>query len=284
MAIEPLVGALVLLAALLHASWNALLKSGGDPLTRLVLVNVSGALCMLPLLAWVDFPDPASWPWLIGSVLVHQAYYLFLILGYRDGDLSLVYPIARGIAPLLVALGAWLVAGERLSIQGMLAVVLVSLAILSLAGERRQGIRPQRSVIYALCTGATIAVYTVLDGMGGRLSGDVLGYIVWLFLLEGGLILIVMLALRGRRLLVDMWRQRGAGMLGGLFSAIAYGLVIWAMSRTPMTYVSALRETSVIAAAVIGTWLLREPFGRRRIGAAVTVVGGVVLLQLSRAA
>lgn len=284
MAIEPLVGALVLLAALLHASWNALLKSGGDPLTRLVLVNASGALCMLPLLAWVDFPDPASWPWLIGSVLVHQAYYLFLILGYRDGDLSLVYPIARGIAPLLVALGAWLVAGERLSIQGMLAVVLVSLAILSLAGERRQGIRPQRSVVYALCTGATIAVYTVLDGMGGRLSGDVLGYIVWLFLLEGGLILIVMLALRGRRLLIDMWRHRHAGMLGGLFSAIAYGLVIWAMSHTPMTYVSALRETSVIAAAIIGTWLLREPFGRRRIGAAVTVVAGVVLLQLSRAA
>lgn len=279
---EPLVFALVLLAALLHASWNALVKGGGDPLIRLLLVNGGAGLCVLPLLILVAWPAPASWPYLLGSVAVHQGYYLFLVRGYRYGDLSLVYPIARGVAPLLVAVGAWLAAGERLSVQGMLAIALISLAIFSLAGERRRGLRLERSAVYALCTGATIAAYTVLDGMGGRLAGDVFGYIAWLFVLEGAVIGLIVVGLRRGRLLADVRENWRGGLLGGAFAAGAYGLVIWAMSRAPMTYVSALRETSVIFAALIGTRLLREPFGLRRVIAATVVVLGVMLLQFSR--
>lgn len=279
---SPQVLALLLLAALLHASWNALVKGGGDALTRLTLVNASAALVTLPLLGYVTPPAPASWPWLLGSMAVHQLYYLFLILAYRAGDLSQVYPIARGMAPLLVALGGWLVAGERLGHQGLLAISLISLAIFSLTGERRRGLRLERAAVYALCTGVGIAAYTVLDGMGGRRAGTVLGYIVWLFVLEGLPLTGAMLWWRGRRLLADSRCHWRSGLLGGVCAVAAYGIVIWAMTQAPLSYVSALRETSVIVAALLGSRWLREPFGRRRIGAAAVVALGVVLLELSR--
>lgn len=274
----PLVLALVLLAAILHASWNALVK-GGDVVTRLVLVNLSAALFTLPLILWVPAPAPASWPWLAGSVSVHQIYYLFLILAYGAGDLSQVYPIARGTAPLLVALGGWLVAGEQLDRQGLLAVGLISLAIVSLAWERHGGRRPKRAALYALCNGVVIACYMVLDGMGGRRAGDVYGYVAWLFVLEGLLVGAAALLIRGRRLLADCGSHWRASLAGGAFSATAYGIVIWAMTQVPLGYVSALRETSVVAAALLGSRWLREPFGRRRLLAASAVVLGVLLLE-----
>lgn len=279
---EPLVFALVLLAALLHAGWNALIKGGKDPVSRLVMVHLCAALVLLPLLPFTAVPDPASWPYLLASVVVHQFYYLFLILGYRHGDLSVVYPIARGAAPLLVALGAWVVAGETLSGLSLLAVVLISVAVLGLAGERSRGRRIERSAVYALCTGLSIAVYTVLDGLGGRAAGDVLGYIVWLFLLDGLVLTTLVAGRQGARFWVTLRGQWLWGGIGGLCAATAYGVVIWAMSRAPMAYVSALRETSVILAALLGMWLLREPASWQRAGSAVLVVIGVAALQLGR--
>ncbi len=275
----PRVFALVLLAALLHASWNALVKSGGDVVTRLVLVNTSAALMALPLLLFVPPPAVASWPWMAGSVTVHQVYYLCLIMAYSAGDLSQVYPIARGLAPLLVVVGSWLLAGEQLDYQGLAAIGLISLAIFSLAWEGRRGYGSRPAVLYALCTGVGIAAYTVLDGLGGRRAGNVFGYIAWLFVLEGVLIGVLMLLLRGRRLLADGRRHWRAGAAGGAFAASAYGLAIWAMTKAPLGYVSALRETSVIAAALIGSRWLHEPFGRRRMVAAGVVTLGVLLLE-----
>ena len=280
---EPLVLGLVLTAAVLHASWNALVKIGGDALVRLGLVNATAALCALPLLPFVEVPAPESWPYLIGSTIIHQFYYLFLILSYREGDLSHVYPIARGSAPFLVALGALIFAGETLNAQGMLAVAIICSAILSLAftGNWRHGVK--KPVLFALCTGITIAAYTICDGLGGRSSGDVFGYIAYLFVLDAIPIILITWYLR-RYILVATLRQSWLpGLLGGAFAIGAYGLVIWAMSLTPMTYVSALRETSVIIAALIGTRLLKEPFGAQRVAAATLVAGGVVLLQLSKA-
>jgi drug/metabolite transporter (DMT)-like permease len=266
---DPLVLSLVLAAALLHASWNALVKAGGDPFVRLAVVNTVGGLCALPLLLLVALPAPASWPYLFGSVVVHQAYNLTLGYGYRFGDLSHVYPIARGIAPPLVAFAAWAFAGESLGPLGLLAVLVISGGIVSLAlaGDGRLvAIRP---LALALATGMTIAAYTLFDGLGGRVAGEVLGYIAWLFVIDAVPFSVVV-----------AWRYRRR--LGPL-SVVAYGLVIWAMSLTPLAAVSALRETSVIIAALIGTRLLREPLGTRRVLAAGLVAAGIVLLQVSRA-
>jgi drug/metabolite transporter (DMT)-like permease len=271
--------ALVLLAALLHASWNAVVKAGGDPFVRLAVLNVAAGLCALPLLLVASPPAAASWPYLLGSVAIHLVYNTTLAYGYRLGDLSHVYPIARGIAPPLVALGAWLFAGEYLGAIGILAIVLISGAVASLAFTARWRLGPLAPLGLALATGLGIAGYTICDGLGGRAAGDVVGYIAWLFVIDAvpfGLVV----AIWRRHDLAEALRASGAApVLGGALSLGAYGLVIWAMSRAPMAGVSALRETSVIMAALIGTRLLREPLGTRRVVAASIVALGVVLLK-----
>jgi drug/metabolite transporter (DMT)-like permease len=271
--------ALVLLAAALHASWNALVKIRGDPFVRLAVLNLVSGLCALPLLLVVTPPAVASWPYLGGSAIIHLAYYVTLAYGYRVGDLSHVYPIARGIAPPLVALGAWLMAGENPGPVGVLAILVISGAIASLAFTGGWQLGPLAPVWYALATGFSIAAYTICDGLGGRAAGDVLGYIAWLFVIDAapfGLIV----AIRRRHDLAHQLRLSWpASVLGGVLALGAYGLVIWAMTLAPMASVSALRETSVVMAALIGTRLLREPFGRRRVVAAGIVALGVVLLE-----
>jgi drug/metabolite transporter (DMT)-like permease len=281
---DPIVLSLVLAAALLHATWNALVKSGGDPFVRLAVVNAVGGLCTLPLLFLVAPPAPPSWPYLIGSVVVHHAYYLALGYGYRFGDLSHVYPIARGIAPPLVAIAAWAVAGEGLGLLGLLAILIISGGIISLAFTHDGRLVALKPLAFGLITGLTIAAYTLFDGFGGRASSNVLGYIAWLFVISSVPFSIIVAYRYRDRLgpaLASSWRPAA---LGGALSVIAYGLVIWAMTLTPMAAVSALRETSVIIAALIGTRVLREPFGTRRVLAASAVAVGVILLQVSRAA
>jgi len=281
--VDPLVLGLVLAAALLHASWNALVKAGGDPFVRLAVVNAVGGLCAVPLLFLAALPAPASWPYLFGSVVVHHAYYLALGYGYRFGDLSHVYPIARGIAPPLVAFAAWAFAGESVRPLGLLAILVISGGIVSLAFTDDGRLVAIRPLALGLTTGITIAGYTLFDGLGGRAAGDVLAYIAWLFVIDAVPFSVIVAFRYRRRLgpaLAACWRPAA---FGGVLSVIAYGLVIWAMSLTPLAAVSALRETSVIIAALIGTRLLREPFGTRRVLAAGLVAAGVVLLQVSRA-
>ena len=279
---DPIVLALVLAAAVLHASWNALIKSGGDPWVRLALANGVGTACAAAMVPFVDVPEAAAWPFILGSVAVHQVYFAFVALQYRFGDLSHVYPSSRGAAPLLVAVAAYVFAGETLSPTGMAAVAVICAAILSLTFDRGWRIAPGKGTFYALGTSLTIAVYTLIDGLGGRSTANVADYVVYMFLLNAlpfGLLVMYM----RRHALVPTFRLHWkTGAFGGVLSYAAYGLVIWAMSSTPMTYVSALRETSVILAALIGTRMLKEPFGARRIAAACGVAAGVVLLQISR--
>jgi drug/metabolite transporter (DMT)-like permease len=280
---DPVIFALVLGAALLHACWNALVKTGGDPFVRLAVVNLTGGLCALPFLGVVAVPAVASWPYLLGSVVIHHAYYLALAYGYRFGDLSHVYPIARGIAPPLVAVVAWVFAGESPGALGLVAILVISGGILSLAFGDDGRLASLKPVGFALATGVTIAAYTLCDGLGGRTAGDVLGYIAWLFVIDAvPFSLVVALRYRARlsEALARAWRPAA---LGGVLSVVAYGVVIWALTRAPMAQVSALRETSVIMAALIGTRLLRERFGTRRVVAASLVAAGVVLLQIGRA-
>ncbi len=281
---DPIVFLLVAGAALAHACWNALVKVGGDPWVRLALVNAVCGLCAAALLPFVDPPEPASWPYLIGSVVVHHAYCVFLVLGYRVGDLSQIYPIARGVAPLLVAVGAFAFAGERLTTAGGLAVATISAGILSLAFTGRRRADGGKAIAFALATGVSIAGYTIFDGLGGRAAGDVFGYILYLFVIDAVPFGILVVALRRRALWAALRTEWKAGTVAGGLSFAAYAVVIWAMSLAPMTHVSALRETSVILAALIGSRLLREPFGGRRLFAAGLVASGVVLLQFSQPA
>ena len=288
MALDTGVLLLVLLAAVLHASWNALVKAGEDKLVMQTLViSVHGFLAM-PVLVFLPLPDPASWPYLAASALIHFVYYAGVIGAYRHGDLSQVYPIARGSAPALVALGAWVVAGEALSAWELLGVFTVSLGIVSLTGLPRRrnregpeedGARETKAIAFALLTGATIASYSLIDGLGVRESGSALSYILWLFALEA-IPLTAFAVWRRRGRVVEAFRPHlMAGTIGSLLSGLAYGIVIWAMSVAPMAHVVALRETSVLIAALIGTRLLSEPFGRRRIAAAGVVAAGAILLE-----
>ncbi|MAF96943.1 MAG: EamA family transporter [Rhodospirillaceae bacterium] len=279
---DPLVLTLVLTAAVLHASWNALVKSGGDPWVRLALAKGVGVVCAAVLLPFVEAPNAEAWPFILGSAAVHQVYFVCVALQYRFGDLSHVYPISRGTAPILVAAAAFIFADETLSPAGAAAVIVICAAIISLTFESRWRTGEGKGVFFALCTSVTIAVYTVIDGLGGRTADDVFAYIVYLFLIDGipfGLLVIFM---RRRVLGPSLTAHWKTGVIGGVLAFLAYGLVIWAMTLTPMTYISALRETSVILAALIGAIMLGEPFGRRRVTAAAAVAFGVVLLQFSQ--
>lgn len=235
-----------------------------------------GALPLLPL------PAAASWPFLIASVLLHQAYFTTLLLAYRFGDLSQVYPIARGAAPLLVALAAWLIAGEALSAAQVTGLVIVSGGLISLAwrGRADPPVAPG-AVGFALLTSVSIGLYSICDGLGVRRAGDELAYIAWLFVLSGVPILAFTCWRRRGRLIVLLRDHGKVGLGAGQVTALAYGLVIWALGQAPMALVVTLRETGVIFAAAIGALVLKEPFGPRRIAAAAVIVAGAALLHLA---
>jgi drug/metabolite transporter (DMT)-like permease len=281
MKLAPDVAALVLLSALLHATWNAILKSDEDHLLSFALVAGVGSLIGFAALPWVAAPARAAWPYLALSVAVHNTYYVLLLRSYAHGDLSHVYPIARGLAPLVVAGLSSALAGERLSDVEAAGVALVSAGIAGLAlGGGVPRARERLTLAYALATGLAIATYTVTDGLGARRSGDPLGYIMWLNALEGPAIVLVAVARRGRTVLPYLRRRwwRGAG--GGLIATLGYALAIWALSVAGMAHVAALRESSALFAAIIGATVLREPFGARRIAAAALVVAGLVAMNL----
>lgn len=274
--------ALVLLAAVLHATWNAFVKAGADRLAVLTLAMAAPApLCALAL-PFVPLPNVASWPYLLASIIIHTSYYACLLFAYRHGDLSQVYPVARGTAPVLVAFGAWIMAGEVLRPRELAGVLIVSTGIMSLAWRRGGATRDGEfaAIGFALLTSLNIGLYSVTDGLGVRNAGTAIGYILWMFALEGLPLLAFTLWVRRGRIRASFAPSLKAGIGGALISSLAYGIVIWAMSVAPMAHVVALRETSVIMAAAIGALVLKEPFGGRRIAAAAVVAAGAVLLQI----
>ncbi len=280
MALDIGVFFLVLLAAVLHATWNALVKAGTDRLVTIAIVMVTASVPALFALPFLPFPAAAAWPYLIASVAIHLVYFLALVYAYEHGDLSQVYPIARGTAPMLVALGAWLLAGEALSPYEIAGVLVVSAGIISLAWRR--GIRPPqetKAIGFALLTALTIGTYSVSDGLGVRAAGNAFSYIAWLFFVSGIPIFLIALWRRRGRLRAAFGPALGPGIGGGLVAGTAYGFVIWAMSVAPMAHIVALRETSVLIAAGIGTLVLKEPFGKHRIAAAAVIASGAALLN-----
>ena len=276
--------ALVLLAALLHASWNAILKASTDRLTTTGVMNLTGLLVGLALLPFVASPARASWIFLFLSATIHFGYYAFLLGSYRFGDLSQVYPLARGAAPLIVAfLSPWLV-GERLEPVQLAGVVLLCVGILSLAFNRLElrGLFEWKPVTMALGTGVTIAAYTMADGLGVRHSGAPAGYIAWLFIVDGMAMAAIAAYVRGKNFMPALRASWVPAALCGVLAMLAYGIVIWCYSLGAIAPIAALRETSVVMAAAIGALILHEPFGRWRILAASLCAGGIIAINLGQ--
>ena len=270
--------AAVLLAALLHALWNSFVKAGRDRLASIAVISATGGVLSVPVAALAPWPAAACLPFLVASVLTHLAYYFFLINAYRFGDLSRVYPLARGLAPPLVAVGAALVAGEWLQVREVAGVVLVSCGIASLV-VGADSTDDRRSLWFAGATGAMIAVYTIIDGLGARRAGAALSYIAWMNVFESTSLLVAARVWRGARIWAALRADLPRTVVAGVMATVGYGIVIYAMSRGAMAHVSALRETSVILAALIGTLVLGESSALARVAAAVVVAAGVIVMN-----
>jgi drug/metabolite transporter (DMT)-like permease len=268
----------VLAAAVTHATWNAIAHGIKDQTLAFALIGVGGIAVGIPLVIVAAMPRGDCWPYLLASVAIHVFYNLLLMQCYRLGEFSQVYPLARGTSPLVVTFLAAIFVHEHLAFGQVAGVLVVSagLAVLVLAG-RRPG---HAAFAAAIGTGLTIAGYTTVDGVGVRLSASPVGYIGWLMVLES--LCVPMFALARRRDVVLKQRPRIllAGLAAGALSVLAYGLVLWAQTRGALAPIAALRETSVIFGAIIGTLIFREPFGRTRIAATVLVAAGIVLLNV----
>jgi len=287
--VEPLIVGLLLLAALMHASWNAILKSDeSDRLATFGVIMTTGTvmgLCAVPFLPWID---PAAWKYLVSSVLIHVLYYTFLLKAYSYGDLSHTYPIARGLGPLLVALVSGRFIGEHLRTQDIVGVLLLSFGLVSLAMPLRNvvprpGSRHGLATLFAVLTGITIAAYIIADGLGVRSAGPAfehrLSYIAWLCVVEGPWLLVLAIVIRPKSVWTHLRRTWWRGVMGGVIANVGYGIAIYALVLGPMAHVAALRETSVLFGALMGTLLLGEPFGVRRVAAAFVIVVGLVLMN-----
>jgi len=271
----------VLGAGLLHAGWNALLKSarGGDPLLDTATVVAGSGIWALVAIPAVGVPDTASWIFLAMSVAIHWAYYITLAHAYRTGDLSFAYPLMRGTAPLIATLLSIVVLREFPSPQVALGIVLICAGIVGIAFVGRNP-HPRAAVLFALANAAIIALYTLVDGAGARASGRAASYAVWLTFLEAVPFLCWIRWRRGRAAIAYVARSWRRGLLGGAASLGAYAIVLWAMTRAPIAAVAALRETSVLFAALIGALWLKEGFGWPRLAGAASVVAGVAALKL----
>lgn len=273
----------VLGAALLHATWNALLKRRGEPLLATVLVVAGSGLVALVLLPFLAPPAPASWGFIAASSAVHVLYFRLLVESYRAGQVSHAYPLMRGCPPLLVALVDGPLTGDRLSAGQWCAVLLICGGVLGQWFAARGTAAPgaRRTTVFALLTAGVIAAYTLIDGQGVRRSGAPAAYTLWIFLLTGAW--------------VGAWTARGrvgalvafaranplVAPLGGLASVGSYGIALWAMTRAPVAAVAALRETSILFATAIAATVLREPVGRARLAAVALIACGAVAMRLA---
>jgi len=267
---------LVLFAALLHASWNALLRGGADRLWSMTMMCVAIAIVCAVAALFLSPPAPESWGYALLSALLHVGYNLFLVRSYRVGDLGQIYPISRGSSPALITLGAALFAGETITPGELLGIGLVSGGIMSLAFRGRSLSVP--SLPYALGTGCFIAAYSVVDGIGARLSGAPLAYTIWMSALWGVLMPLVYIGLRDARSLFSVRPGMLTAVVGGLVSLLAYAIVIYAMNEAPLGAVSALRETSVLFAALLGYLFLGEKLTVRRMLACVVIASGAIII------
>lgn len=279
----PFVTAAVLLAAFCHAGWNAMIRGGGDKLTGMALLVTGSGIMAMPFLPFVPFPSAAAWPWLSLSVAIHVGYNGFLALSYTHGELSRAYPILRGLAPLMTLGVSLALLGEEVDALEAFGIVVLAGGIIVLAFESgwRAVLASPRGLLFALATSVCITGYTFTDGLGARAAGSVPSYVLWLFALDFLPTLIIAVVLRGRSAVARAFRTAWPiAAVGGALSLIAYGIVIWAMTVAPIPIVAALRETSIIFAALLAVLFLGERLTRIRGLSIILVVVGIVLIRL----
>lgn len=272
----------VLFAALCHAGWNALIKVGLDPLSTTTLISIGSGVVALAALPFAGMPAAASWPWIAASTIIHLFYFAALIESYRTGDLGQVYPIARGSAPLMTAVASLVFVGEHLSLLNWSGIVTLAVGVLLLSarGGRELAQIDRRAIGFALLTAMTICAYSVVDGIGARLSANPISYSLWLFV---GIALVLppyALWRDGRDVIPAMQCYWLRGFAGGGLQVISYGIALWAMTLAPIAIVASLRETSVLFGAILAVTVLKEPLRPMRIVAALLILCGLVLLRL----
>ena len=272
----------VMAAALLHASWNALIKVNRDRFLSVSLLGVVMGLIAVAGTFFTTIPTGITWLWIAVSAVLHTFYKLFLIKAYEAGDFSQVYPLARGTAPLITATAALLLIGEALSamMAAGIIVLCLGLAAMSLRGNRNAARISSTALFYAFSTSVLIAGYTLTDGIGGRSGDSVFSYICWMFVFDGFGIAAWYVYKRGWRSLLIPGKTWQTGFLTGALSITAYGLVIWAMTKAPVAAVASLRETSILFAVLIGAVFFREAITWWRLAAAVMIMAGVAAIRL----
>lgn len=273
--------AIVLFGAALHAAWNALVRASADKFLDTVMIVAGAGIWALLLLPLMPIPAVESWSCLALSVLIHVVYFVLVAVSYRGGELSFVYPLMRGSAPALTAVAGLLLLNESPSAGGWAGVLIISCGVLALAGDSvRIGTFRVAPAAFALMNAAVIVIYTLVDGQGARLSGHAFSYTGWMFMLTAPLLLVIAGFVQGRSIVRRIrcgWRT---GLLGGACTLASYGLALWAMTRAPIALVAALRETSVVFAAIFAAVFLHEPIGRVRYVSIVVVCSGAMAIKL----
>jgi drug/metabolite transporter (DMT)-like permease len=272
----------VIAAAAMHAAWNALVKVRTDRFASISITALGMALVAVPVLPFVDVPHAAVWPWIVASVIIHVGYRLFLIMAYDAGDLAQTYPLARGAAPLMTAVGAIFLVHEVPGPIAILGILLLSGGTLLMS--LRGGLLGQlngRAVGYALATSVFISGYTLVDGNGARLASTASSYAAWLFLCDGLCSMVIGFYYRGKKLLHVIAREWKTGLMAGALSAGSYWIAMWAMTRAPIASVAALRETSIVFAMIISVFVIGERMTAWRITAAACIVAGAIALRLA---
>ena len=270
---------IVLLAAALHATWNAVVKGGGDTLMTTVLVAGSAALIAVVALPFLPAPARASWLFIAASSVLQIGYFVLIARIYRLSDMSQTYPLMRGTAPLLVAIASAWFLGAPLAPLAWLGVAAICAGIVSMAATRRAG--QGKGVSLALLNAMVIAGYTLIDGAGVRRSGAPAAYTLWLFLLTGAPLVAWALVARRRGFLGYIATNWRLGLVGGFGAAASYGLALWAMTLAPVPVVAALRETSIVFATAISGLVLKEKLGPARIAGALIIAAGAAVLRLA---
>jgi drug/metabolite transporter (DMT)-like permease len=276
--------AAVLCGALLHASWNAIVKAQDDHSLAVLVVAVMAGLFGIPLMLALPAPPPAAWPYLVASSLIHVGYFALVGFAYRSADLGVAYPLTRGSAPLLTALIAFLFLAEALAWNGWLAIVILAAGIVTLSADALiRGGLTGRAALAVATNACVIVTYTLIDGLGARVTGSGFVYGAWLLAGTGLCVLVFALAMRRQAFFREAKKIWLPGLIAGALVLPSYGIALWAMTQAPIGLVAALRETSVLFAAIIGARAFGEPFGPRRWIALVLIVGGIILLRLPAA-
>lgn len=265
----------VLLAAFLHAAWNAVVKGAGDKLLTAIVVAGSAALMAALALPFLPQPDPASWPYIATSASIHVLYFVLIAYAYHLADMSQTYPLMRGTAPFLVAAFSALVLRESLSSLSWIGISLVSFGVLSMVSIKQEG--DGKGIALALFNAVIIAAYTLVDGFGVRHSNASTAYTLWVFLLTGIPLVCWAIVANRRRAFRHVGANWFVGLLGGSGTLIAYSLVLWAMTQAPVAVVAALRETSILFGTIISVVVLKEKLGRRLAAASIIALGAIVL-------